>query len=64
MHIKSIESNNNKLSQMNEISLNALDAVKNLDIITFSKLLDKTDLKKSLNNNILTMQSIDIRKSY
>ena len=38
---------------MNEISLNALDTVKNSDIITFSKLLDKTwNLKKSLNDNI------------
>ena len=53
VHIESIEDNNNKLLQMNEISLNALDAVKNSDIITFSKLLDKTwNLKKSLNDNI------------
>ena len=53
VHIKNIKDNNIKLLQMNEISLNALDAVKNSDIITFSKLLDKTwNLKKSLNDNI------------
>ena len=53
VHIKNMEDNTNKLLQINEISLKALDAVKNLDIITFSKLLDKTwNIKKSLNDNI------------
>ena len=53
IHIKNIDDNIDKLLQMNEICQNALDAVKNLDIITFSKLLDKSwNLKKSLNTNI------------
>ena len=48
-----MEDNNDKLFQISEISLEALDAVKKLDIITFSKLLDKSwNLKKSLNDNI------------
>lgn len=52
-HIKNMEDNNDKLFQISEISLEALDAVKKLDIITFSKLLDKSwNLKKSLNDNI------------
>ena len=52
-HIKAIDDNTDKLLQMNEICQSALDAVKNLDIITFSKLLDKSwKLKKSLNTNI------------
>ena len=53
IHIKNIDDNIDKLLQMNQICQNALDAVKNLDIITFSKLLDKSwNLKKSLNTNI------------
>lgn len=53
IHIKNIDDNIDKLLQMNEICQNALDTVKNLDIITFSKLLDKSwNLKKSLNTNI------------
>mgnify|MGYP001242735580 FL=1 len=60
-HIKKIEANNDILLQMNEISLNALEAVENLDIITFSKLLNESwNLKKSLNNNISNNEINDI----
>jgi D-glycero-alpha-D-manno-heptose-7-phosphate kinase len=62
-HIKKIEDNHDKLLQMNEISLNALDAVNNLDIITFSKLLDKSwNIKKSLNDNISSSEINNIYK--